>query len=234
MSTNNTKTVASAPTLLARLAQAKAAKQSIAATAAKALRAQLEAAVGALHSLPALEAVRSEARASLEGEDLTSFESEVDRLIQVRKDLERVEAEAKRLALVSTPTALQGYLDRKVEVSEKAKEEAKREKELANKAAEKQAREEEIAKILAQMGEGKSKPLTDGQKAVLVTFLRGNPQWKFTPTPVGKNALLAAAEAASAAFRKANQLKAREQRAAQAEKAEAEKAAAPLTHNIKV
>lgn len=236
MSTNN-KTV-TAPTLLARLAAAKEGRKAQVTATAAGLRAQLESAVGALNTLPALEAIRSEARGSLEGEDLANFEGEVDRLVAVRKEFERAEAEARRLGLVATPDNLKAYLDRKVQNELKEKEAELKAKELADKAKAKAAREEVIASIIAHMEEGKEKPLTEAQVKVLAFFLRGNPAWKFTPTPAGKNALLRAAEAASAAFRKDHKIKARAVKAARAEadkaKEEAEKAAAPLTHNIQM
>jgi hypothetical protein len=237
MSTNN-KTVAPAPALLARLAQAKAAKQQAATATATELRKQLEAQVGELNTIPALETIREEAKASLSGDELVAFEQEVDRLVDLRKAYEKAEAEARRLKMVSTTDSLEVYLDKKVEAAEKAKEAEIKAKAEADKAKAKEAREEEIANVLAKMAEGKEKPLTEGQRDALTFFLRGNPAWKFTPTPAGKTALLKAAEAASAACRKTNKIKARAARAAQAEKAKAvegaAQAAAPLTHNMKV
>jgi hypothetical protein len=235
MSTN--KTVAAQPVLLARLAAAKAARQQTATANADKLRKQLEAAVGGLHTLPALEAIRGEARGSLEGDDLTAFEAEVDRLVEVRKAFEKAEGEARRLALVATTTSLEGYLDRKVQAEAKAKLEARKAKEAENKAAAKAARDAEIEGIVANMKEGKEKPLTEGDSVAIRHFLLGNEKWVFSPTPQGKNALLKAAQAASAAVRKDHKIKARAARANQEEKAkaqeEANKASAPLTHKIK-
>jgi hypothetical protein len=218
MTTNN-KTV-TAPALIARLAAAKATRQAQASTKAQGLRAQLEAAVGGLHSLPALEALRQEGRLEMEGEDLSSFEKEIDRLVTLRKEFERAEAEAKRLGQLSTTQALEAYLGRKVENELKEKEAELKAKELADKAKAKAAREEEIANVLAKMAEGKEKPLTEKQEEIIKIFLRGNPKWKFTPTLQGRSALLRASEAAASAFRKDHKIKAVK--------------AAPLTHNMKV
>ena len=225
MSINNTnaKTAAAiAPTMVAALVAAKARKAAAKAEIASQLRQQLEEAVGKDHSIPRLEALRVEARDAMEEEELQAFEAGLDALIEVRKDLEKTEAEAKRLKSVSTTQGMEAHLDRKVEAEEEEKARKALAKAKEAKAKAHAAAEERITRIIADLGD-----ITPGQRGAVMAFLRGNPQWNFIPTEGGRRSLVSAAGRAAAEFNKANKVKANEAKVAQA-------AQAPLTHKVKL
>ena len=223
MSINNSKTVApaaaAAPTMMAALAKAKARKAEAKASLAAELRQRLENAVGKNHDIPRLEFMRTEARDVMECSELEAFEAELDNLIEVRKDLEKAEAEAKRLQAVATTQGMSAHLDRKVEAEQIEKELKARAKVMYAEEAEIKAKEDRIARIIGDLGD-----ITPGQRGAVTVFLRGNP-WDYHANPKGRAALLAAAGRAAAEFNKQNKIKAKAAKAAKA-------AAAPLTQKL--
>lgn len=221
MTTNNTNTVPAALSMMEVLAAAKARKAGAASAKAAQLRKQLDQAVGSSsHSIPQLEVMRQEAREAMADAELEAFESELDNLIQVRKDMEKAESEAKRLQTVATTQGMEAHIDRKVKMEEAEKELKAKAKKAAADAAANKAVEEWIVRVLADLGD-----ITEGQKHAVAAFIRGNLDWKYSPTEGGRRALLGAAGRAAWAFREGNKLKAKEAKAAKA-------AAAPLTHKV--
>lgn len=214
------------PTLMAALVAAKARKAEAKASLAAELREQLENAVGKGHSIPRLEAMRLEAREAMEGEELTAFEAQLEVFIQVRKDLEKAEAEVKRLAAVSTTQGMEAYLDRKVEAEAQAKAVEMKAKAQAKAEAADKAKEERIAQIVADLGD-----ITPKTAHAVTCFLRGN-KWDYRANEGGRKALLAAAGRAAKEFNEARAARALAFSAALKAKEEAEAAKAPLTHKM--